>query len=239
MTKYKLVRYVWPALALLASSTAALGADAVVETAEQRAERMLAALGGRAAWAAARNTANDSLQYRLVEPTVVRAVITMDFTQPRFRIETTAPNLRVVRVIDGDRHWRLTREGRVEPVPAETLAEDRRWYAAHVYRTLHRVAARDPAVSLATTGSDRISVLEGGKRIAWYALDARGEPYAFGAHEDEVGSICGPWSFERGGLRHPTWVARPDGSWRAQVQDLAVNVPLEPVLFEEPTQASP
>jgi len=239
MRSYRVVRLIWPALALLASSTVAFSAESVVESAGQRAERMLAALGGRAAWAAARNTANDSLQYRLVEPTVVRAVITMDFTQPRFRIETTAPNLRVVRVIDGDRHWRLTREGRVEPVPAETLAEDRRWYAAHVYRTLHRVAARDPAVSLATTGSDRISVLEGGKRIAWYALDARGEPYAFGAHEDEVGSICGPWSFERGGLRHPTWVARPDGSWRAQVQDLAVNVPLEPVLFEEPTQASP
>ena len=239
MTTYRVVRFAWPVLALLMSSTAASGAESVVESAEQRAERMLAALGGRAAWAAARNTVNDSLQYRLVEPTVVRAVITMDFTQPRFRIETTAPNLRVVRVVDGDRHWRLTREGRVEPVPADTLAEDRRWYAAHVYRTLHRVAARDPAVSLATTGSDRLAVLEGGKRIAWYALDARGEPYAFGAHEDEVGSICGPWAFERGGLRHPTWVARPDGSWRAQVQELAVNVPLEPVLFEQPAHAAP
>jgi hypothetical protein len=230
---------IWPALALLASSTVAFSAESVVESAGQRAERMLAALGGRAAWAAARNTVNDSLQNRLDEPTVVRAVITMDFTRPRFRIETTAPNLRVVRVIDGERHWRLTREGRVEPVPAETLAEDLRWYAAHVYRTLHRIAARDPALSLATTGTDRLAVLEGGKRIAWYALDARGEPYAFGSHEDEAGSICGPWSFERGGIRHPAWVARPDGSWRAQVQDLAVNVPLEPVLFEQPASAAP
>lgn len=239
MTCFTVARTAWPVLVLLASSAAALGADSAVETAEQRAERMLGALGGRAAWASARNTVNDSLQFRLVEPTVVHAVITMDFTQPRFRIETTAPNLRVVRVIDGDRHWRLTREGRVEPVPAETLAEDRRWYAAHVYRTLHRVAARDPALSLATTGTDRLAVLEAGKRIAWYALDARGEPYAFGAHEDEVGSICGPWSFERGGLRHATWVARPDGSWRAQVQDLAVNVPLEPETFEQPAKAGP
>ncbi len=239
MTSSRIARLAWPALVLLASSATAFAADSAVETAEQRVERMLAALGGRAAWAAARNSVNDSLQFRLAEPTVVRAVITMDFTQPRFRIETTAPNLRVVRVIDGDRHWRLTREGRVEPVPAETLAEDRRWYAAHVYRTLHRIAARDAALSLATTGSDRLSVFEGGQRIAWYALDARGEPYAFGAHEDEVGSICGPWSFERGGIRHPAWVARPDGSWRAQVQDLTVNVALLPELFEEPARANP
>jgi len=227
-------RALWPAVALLAPGVALTAVEHGAETAELRAERMLAALGGRDAWAAARNTVNDSLQNRLDEPTVVRAVISMDFTQPRFRIETTAPDLRVVRVVDGERHWRLTRDGRIEPVPAETLAEDRRWYAAHVYRTLHRVAKRDPALTLATSGKDRLAVLEGGQRIAWYALDARGEPYAFGAHDDEVGSICGPWSFERGGIRHPVWVSRPDGSWRAQVRELAVNVPLEPALFEQP-----
>jgi hypothetical protein len=227
----------WPLLVLFAAAAAPASAEIGAETAEQRAERLLAALGGRATWAAARNTVNDSLQNRLEEPTVVRAVITMDFTQPRFRIETTGPGLHVIRVVDGERHWRLTREGRVEPVPAETLADDRRWYTAHVYRTLHRVAKRDRALTLSTTGKDRLAVLEGGRRIAWYALDARGEPYAFGAHDDEVGSICGPWSFERGGIRHPIWVARPDGSWRARVQDLAVNVPLDQALFDPPGAA--
>ena len=68
---------------------------------EQSVERMLTAIGGRTAWAGLRNTVNDSQQNRLEEPTVVRAVITMDFTRPRFRIETTAPNLHVIRVIDG------------------------------------------------------------------------------------------------------------------------------------------
>ena len=55
-----------------------------VADAEAMAERMLSALGGRAAWAGLRNTVNDSLQFRLEEPTVVRAVIRMDFTQPYF-----------------------------------------------------------------------------------------------------------------------------------------------------------
>lgn len=40
-----------------------------------------------------RNTINGSQQNRAGEPTVVYAVITMDFERPRFRIETTAPSL--------------------------------------------------------------------------------------------------------------------------------------------------
>jgi len=202
------------------------------------ADRMLAAIGGRAAWAALRNTVNDSLQFRLEEPTVVRAVIRMDFTQPRFRIDTTAPGLALARVVDGERHWRLSRAGAIEDVPSEVLADDRRWYAGHVYRTIHRIAARDPALRLAVNGAGRLEVHEGGSRIAWFALDVRGEPYAFGAHDDDVGSITGPWSFVRDGIHHPTWVARPDGSWRAAVQALEVNVELDEAAFARPVGAS-
>lgn len=45
-------------------------------------------------------------------------------------------------MIDGDKHWRLSREGTIEPVSAETLAGDRRFYTGHVCTTLHRIAAR-------------------------------------------------------------------------------------------------
>jgi hypothetical protein len=208
---------------------------------ETLAERMLAALGGRAAWAAASNTRNDSQQNRAGDPPVVRSVITMDFARPRFRIETTGPGLHLVRVIDGERSWRKTREGRIEAVPPELLADELRWYAGHVYRTIHRVARRDPALSLSVGQDGRLQVHEGNARIAWFKLDVRGEPYAFGAHADDVGTLSGPWDFEQDGLRQPMWVSNPDGTWRAMVKSLAVNVPLDAALFARPadTPASP
>lgn len=226
----------FPALSalLLMTASAAQATSMVDAEAEARAERMLAAVGGRAAWARLTNTVNDSLQNRLDEPTVVRAVITMDFDRPRFRIETTAPGLHLVRVVDGDEHWRLTREGRIENLPAETLAADRRWYGGHVYRTIHRVAARDSRLSLRAAPPDRLEVLEDGARIAWLALDARGEPYSFGAHDDEAGTLCGPWDMVVQGIRHPVWVSARDGSWRARVTGLTVDVELSDSIFERP-----
>ncbi len=223
-----------PALLLLSCGFFAPSAQAEAPAADALVDRMLAAVGGRERWASLRNTVNDSLQFRLEEPFVVRAVIRMDFTQPRFRVDTTAPGLTLARVVDGERHWRLNRAGVVEDVPAEILAEDRRWLAGHVYRTIHRVAARDPALRFAVGASGRLEVHEGAARIAWFALDARGEPYAFGAHDDEVGSISGPWNFVQDGIHHPAWVARPDGSWRAAVQALAINAEFSEADFARP-----
>lgn len=200
--------------------------------AEWVAQRMLDAIGGRTVWAALTGTVNTSRQYRLTEPTVVTATITMDFRQPRFRIETTAPGLHLIRVVDGSGGWRLNRSGNVEPLPADTLAADLRWYAGHVYRTIHRIAASDQALRLEVAEQGRLEVYEGSARVAWFALDARGEPYAFGAHDDDVGSITGPWDVVRDGVHHPAWVARPDGAWRAAVEALEMNPQFDERLFE-------
>ena len=127
-------------------ATAPAAATAPVAEADRLADRMLAALGGRAAWANVKNTINDSRQDWDGEPPELRVVITMDFERPRLRIETRGKDLHLIRVIDGDRHWRLSREGKIEPVSAETVKGDQRFYAGHVYRTLHRIAARDPAL---------------------------------------------------------------------------------------------
>jgi hypothetical protein len=222
-------------LSLVVTLSASASAAALpLEQAEALAERMLASLGGRAAWANARNTVNDSRQDWDGEPAELRVVITMDFERPRIRIETWGRGLHVVRAIDGDRHWRLTRDGKVEPLSPELLEGDRRFHAGHVYRTLHRIARRDPAIRLAVGKDRRLEVYESGKRIAWYALDRRGQPYLYGAHDDEAGSIFGPWLHEEGGIRHPVWVTRDGGKWRALLTKLQVNAPLEEEMFTRP-----
>lgn len=217
----------------------AAAAEPAAPGAEATLERMLVALGGREAWARTTATMNDSQQNRAQEPAVVRATIHMDFTRPRFRVETRGEGLHLVRVVDGERHWRIDREGRRGPVPDEVLADDRRWYGAHVYRTLHRLAARDPALTVRLADDGRLDVHDGERRVAWYRLDSRGEPYAFGAWDDEAGSLCGPWIHEVGGIRHPAWVSNRDGTWRAMLKRLEVNPPLPDALFAEPTDAEP
>lgn len=206
--------------------------------AEDRVESLLAAVGGRAAWAALTGTRNDTQQNRIDEPTVVRAVVSIDFTRPRVRIDTRAPGLRLARAIDGERHWRLARDGTLGLIPEATLQQDRRWYAGHVYRTLHRLAARDSALTVGGSAAPRrLEVFEAGQRLAWFDLDSRGEPFAFGAHDDAQGSLFGPWAFEVQGIRHPVWVAQRDGSWRAWLRELELNPVWPQAFFSEPGNA--
>ena len=217
---------------LLLGGSVAFAADA--SAADKAADKMLEVLGGRQAWAELRNTINGSTQNRVNEPTVVYAVITMDFEKPRFRIETTARDLHLVRVINGEKSWRLRRSGNIEDVPKTLLEDELRWYGAHLYRTIHRVALRDPAISLGLDEQDRLEVFADGERILWFKLDARGEPYAFGSYDDDVGTLSGPWDFEQDGIRHPRWVSNSDGTWRAAVRSLSVNVPLKDHMFARP-----
>jgi hypothetical protein len=219
------------ALALLLLCPAAQGQDS---KAEALADKMLERLGGRSNWAALRNTINGSQQNRAGEPTVVYAVITMDFEKPRFRIETTARDLHLIRVIDGENSWRLRRSGEIEDVPQDLFDSEIKWYSAHLYRTIHRIAERDPELSLGMGSEDRLEVFAKGERILWFKLDAKGEPYAFGSWNDDVGGLSGPWDFVKDGIHHPRWVSNPDGSWRAAVAALELNVPLHESLFARP-----
>jgi hypothetical protein len=147
---------------LLLAGTVANGSD--VRDANKVTEQMLETLGGREAWAKLKNTVNE----------------------PRFRIETTARDLHLIRVINGDKSWRLRRSGMIEAVPQELLDSESRWYEAHLYRTIHRIASRDPAISVDLDDQDRLEVFADGERILWLRLDAKGEPYAFGFYSDEA-----------------------------------------------------
>lgn len=197
-------------------------------------ERMLNALGGRAVWAATTSTMNDSQQNRSEEPAVVRSVIWLDFTAPRFRIETKAPEFSTARVINGAESWRRLRTGMIESVPADLYDEDMKWWGAHVYRSIHRLAARDPKLTTAMGKDGRLEVFEGGQRLIWFRLDPRGEPYAFGQWNDEAGTVCGPWEFVEGGMKHPIWVSNPAGTWRANIKALALNPKIDAAMLAWP-----
>jgi hypothetical protein len=206
---------------------------ATTSDAELLAEHLLLAIGGRPAWAGVTSTVLYSDQYRKSDGTAVGAVSMSDYERSRLRIDTTGANLQQIRIVDstGDRSWRVDRQGRLEKVAEDSMARDLRRYTGHVYRTLQRIAARDPKLSLATGRNGSLEVHEGGTRIAWYLVDTRGEPYAMGAYDDNIGVICGPWELEKRGVRYPMWMSRPDGSWRVTLKSLAVNARIDEELF--------
>lgn len=208
-------------------------AAATVSEADLLAEHLLWAVGGRSAWTSVTSTIVYSDQYRQHDGAAVGAVSTTDYEQSRLRIDTTRRSLPQVRIIDseGDRSWRVDQQGRLEKVAEDPLARDLRRYTGHVYQTLQRIAIRDPKLRLAIGRNGSLEVYESSTRIAWYLLDARGEPYAMGASDDNVGVICGPWELEKRGIRYPLWVSRPDGSWRAMLKSLVVNTDLDERLF--------
>jgi hypothetical protein len=216
-----------------ASATSA--ASAAEASAEALSEQMLQALGGRSRWAGLTTLVNDSFQHRSQAPNTVRARISMDLNAGRWRIETTAPNLHWIRVVDAQSQsgWRLTETGVLEDLPKALLEEDLRWHRGHVYRSIHRIAKRDPALSLKLQDG-RLEAYEGKTRLAWFSLSSNGEPYAFGALDDALGTRSGPWRFEQDGLRHPIWVSNASGTWRADLHTLAVNAVLDPELFVRP-----
>lgn len=133
-----------------------------------------------------------------------------------------------------DGHWRQKNDGTVEDMPPDLLENDLRWFGAHVYRTIHRIAMRDEALSFGVAEDGRLFIFEGGQRLLWFRLDTRGQPYAFGQWDDEVGSICGPWREVQGGIFHPAWTAHPDGTWRVLLKEVQVNTPFDPALFARP-----
>lgn len=198
--------------------------------------RMLERIGGKAAWANLKNTINGSMQYRTSEPYEVYSLISMDFSQPRFRIETTATDVHLIRVINGNQSWRVSWSGKVEDLPKENIERDIKWYQAHLYRTIHRIAKGDPDLTFRTTGKNRLEVYSGDARVIWFRLTDDAEPYAFGTWDNDRGSLSGPWSVEKNGIKHPAWVSNHDGTWRAMIRSLEVNVPLHPSIFARPME---
>jgi hypothetical protein len=194
-------------------------APARADDAARRTAGLLQAMGGAAVWRdivgariAATHHSTD-----LAQP--YRNVIWNDFARFRLHIEARNADIVSIRGYDGELGRRDN--GRdVAPIAAERVAEERRWWHANVYRTLHRLARADPALTTRLLAPDRLAVYEDGDRLlAWFRLNPADEPVLFGTELSAPGTLFGPLATHVSGARYPRWGGNHDGSWRYEVHD--------------------
>lgn len=220
------------ALCLLLLCSPLLAAPSSGESDEARAERLLAAMGGREAWSAVRSYTIRATHYE-GDRAPFANTIWNDFAVPRVRIEAKGPDIDVRRAIDGERAWR-TRDGQITPLTPEQIRDEQRWWEANIYRTLHRLAARDPELSVRAIGENRLEVFRAdGARLNWFELNARGEPLRFGTWESETGSVFGPL-IQQGPVKCAKWGTNATGTWRYEVMELIVSEQPSTARFHAP-----
>lgn len=190
-------------------------------TVGSRIDALLAATGGRAAWAAARGYRVEARHYLAAEPAPFANRILFDFARPRVRIESSPAAGWRARILDGDAGWRLTRDGQ-RALDAAEVADDLGFWRGNVYRCLHRLAARDAALSARLGDDDRLEIAEQGKPLLWFRQNLAGEPIAFGPASDPQGTIFGPL-VAFGPLRFPGFSVRDGGRWRAIIDHFEVD----------------
>jgi hypothetical protein len=219
---------------ILAAFFVGLPGGLSAETGLERAERLLAAMGGRDAWAKVRFVHVEAEHDQLNVRDSFTNRIWNDFTQPRVRIEARNDAIHVRRVIAGGTGAAM-RNGVRRELKAAEVADETRWWEANIYRTLHRLAAGDPALTPRAVGEHRLEIfLPDGRRLNWFVLNQRGEPHLFGTWDSEQGTGMGPLA-GNGTVKYPAWGIVPDGSWRYVIRkfETAESVP-EGIDFRNP-----
>jgi hypothetical protein len=197
---------------LLAGSLAAQTA----ETGPARAGRLLAAMGGREAWAQVKFMHVEAVHDDVVFAQPFTNRIWNDFTAPRLRLEAKNDQIDRRRGIADGAGWRQ-RDGVVAPLTPEQVEDERRWWEANLYRTLHRLAVNDPDLTARAVGENRLEIFRAdGKRLNWFVLTQRGDPMIFGTWDSENGSAFGPLA-SNGSIKYPKWGAVPGGLWRYEI----------------------
>ena len=218
-------------LSLLALTSIAQDA-APTETAEARLERLLAAMGGRDAWARVQSYTIRATHYEAGRAPYANTIWN-DFARPAVRIEAKGPDLNAARAIDGDRGWRR-RDGTVTDLTAAQLGDEQRCWESNVYRTLHRLATRDPALRVRSVGPNRLEIWRAdGVRLNWLELNKAGEPIRFGTWDSETGNIFGPL-FQQGPVKCAKWGTNAAGTWKYEVVELIVSDQPSVADFQKP-----
>jgi hypothetical protein len=204
---------------LLALAVAASGLSttpASVTDAESRVDKLLTAMGGREAWARTRFV-HVRARHRTSMGAMYQNEIWNDFSAPRVRIQAVVDGVTILRVLNGTSGWRSRGASRSPLTEAETETEQK-WWETNVYRTFHRLAARDPNLTPRLVGN-RLEILRpDGTRLNWFVLNGGGEPIQFGAGSDDRGTVFGPVVSGEGGIRHWRWGASADGTFQFEIE---------------------
>jgi len=200
-------------LAFAATLPASIAQD---DAGKARTEKLLEAMGGRAAWAKVKFAHVEAIHDDVSIKDPFTNKIWNDFTAPRVRLEAKNAEIDRRRGIDGGKGWRL-RDGQENALTPEQYEDERLWWEANIYRTLHRLAVNDPDLSARAVGEHRVEIFrKDGKRLNWFYLNQQGAPMLFSTWESEAGTAFGPLAFN-GQIKYPKWGARPDGSWRYEI----------------------
>jgi hypothetical protein len=206
------------ALLLLVSPLAAADSD----PGRAAADRLVAAMGGAEAWSRARGLIIRARHWEAGLDAPYDNLIQMSLDEPRMRFEGDNATMKRRRAVVGDKGWRVSETRDLSPMTAEQVADDLRWWEAHAYRTIGRLARKDATLTPKLAADGRLEVYgTDGVRLVWYRLNATGEPVAFGAWDNEAGTVFGPLVEREGGIRLPAWVTSADGAFRAVIVEAA------------------
>lgn len=203
-------------LLLLSLSLASATLAQAAETGAARAERFLAAMGGREAWARVKFVHVEAVHEDVQFPAPFTNRIWNDFSAPRVRIEAKNRQIDRRRVFSGTT-GKSSRDGAAAELTPGQVENERRWWEANIYRTLHRLAVNDPGLTARAVGDNRLEIFRAdGKRLNWFVLTPRGEPMLFGTWDSEAGSAFGPLA-SNGSINYPKWGVVPAGLWRYEI----------------------
>jgi hypothetical protein len=196
--------------ALTAGLTAPLPVVAAGNDAAEAVDRYLEAVGGRAVWASARGEYVLAMTTDPRRPLPYTFELCWDFSQPRTAERARFQSRTQRRGYAGGDGWSFGRdvgspEGTLRTWSAEEgAANESLWRAAFEVVT-HRLAARDPELSV-RSGADEwagwIEIAERGAPIARLLTDEAGAPQRYRRLVDDTSIVFGPL-VDRGAIRFP------------------------------------
>ena len=201
---------------------------------EKRVRTLLEAMGGKEAWARTTSMRIDARHYEADMASPYDNRIVLSFEKPLIRIEARSDLIRRTRAIAGNAGWHVSEKNPVREMTAEQVEGDIKWWEAHIYRTVHRLAFEDTSLKTELTPDGRLLIRHrDGRPLLWIRQNLAGDPIQFGVGEAATGTIFGPL-LQREGIRIPQFSVSPDGKWRAVISDIEANPDLSKVDFARP-----
>lgn len=198
------------------------------DEAQDAANKLVSAMGGRAAWLNAKGLIIEGVRDQADRADTFQNNIFMALDEPKMRLHSKGANFHRIRGMNGARGWIAREDGAFDLMTAAQLSADRDWWESHPYRNIRRLALGDNTRRPRIASDGRLELLlPDGRRLMWYKLDLNGEPVAFGSFEDDRGTLFGPLERREGGVRLPLWIADAAGAFRGQIRR-ALSLPTIP-----------